>query len=195
MRLAQHRAGPLQGQNNHASQSARIRQKKEDYNSCAGRGFRLPRDEATRELSCARRSGMKQRKPKDLAKKLDKSLRVRYSEVVKLRELVKKAQSQVRGNGSPAIAVVSASERSAVRRLSFLTLVVHLPSAVASLVQTRSQRASRDCDIRNHALGQRRRAKPKSGLASCRRQRKSRPGDHRAALSATAGTMTPVPAH
>jgi hypothetical protein len=35
---------------------------------------------------------MKQRKPKDLAKKLDKPLRVRYSEVVKLRELVKKAQ-------------------------------------------------------------------------------------------------------
>jgi hypothetical protein len=42
---------------------------------------------------------MKQRKPKDLAKKLDKSLRVRYSEVIKLRELVKKAQSQVRRNG------------------------------------------------------------------------------------------------
>ena len=41
----------------------------------------------------------KQRKPKDLAEKLDKSLRVRYSEVVKLRELVKKAQSQARGNG------------------------------------------------------------------------------------------------
>jgi hypothetical protein len=35
---------------------------------------------------------MKQRKPKDLAKKLDKSLRIRYSEVVKLRESVKKAQ-------------------------------------------------------------------------------------------------------
>jgi hypothetical protein len=44
-------------------------------------------------------SGMKHRKPKDLAKKLDKSLRVRYSEVVKLRELVKKAQSQARENG------------------------------------------------------------------------------------------------
>jgi hypothetical protein len=42
---------------------------------------------------------MKQRKPKDLAKKLDKSLRVRYSEVVKLRELVKKAESKLRGNG------------------------------------------------------------------------------------------------
>ena len=49
--------------------------------------------------SCARRSGMKQRKPKDLAKKMDKSLRIRYSEVIKLRESVKKAQSQVRGNG------------------------------------------------------------------------------------------------
>jgi hypothetical protein len=42
---------------------------------------------------------MKQRKPKDLAEKLHKSLRVRRAEVVKLRELVKKAQSQVRGNG------------------------------------------------------------------------------------------------
>ena len=39
----------------------------------------------------------KQRKPKDLAEKLDKSLRVRYAEVVKLRELVKKAESKVRG--------------------------------------------------------------------------------------------------
>jgi hypothetical protein len=48
------RAEPLQpcpapcwasaGQNNHASQSARIRQT-EYYNLCAGRGFRLPRDE------------------------------------------------------------------------------------------------------------------------------------------------------
>jgi hypothetical protein len=45
---------------------------------------------------------MKQRKPKDLAKKSDKSLRVRYSEVVKLRELVKKEQAQVRGNGKPS---------------------------------------------------------------------------------------------
>jgi hypothetical protein len=40
---------------------------------------------------------MKQRKPRDLVEKLDKPLRVqtlsaRYSEVVKLRELVKKAQ-------------------------------------------------------------------------------------------------------
>ena len=41
----------------------------------------------------------KQRKPKDLAEKLDKSLRVRYAEVVKLRELVKKAESKLRGNG------------------------------------------------------------------------------------------------
>ena len=41
----------------------------------------------------------KQRKPKDLAEKLDKSLRVRYAEVVKLRELVKKAASKVRGDG------------------------------------------------------------------------------------------------
>jgi hypothetical protein len=55
MRLAQRRAGPPQGQNNHASQSARTRQKKEDSNSCAGRGFRLPRDEATRELNDPRR--------------------------------------------------------------------------------------------------------------------------------------------
>jgi hypothetical protein len=47
------------------------------------------------------RSGMKQkqRKPKDLAEKLDKSLRVRHAEVVKLRELVKKAESKVRGDG------------------------------------------------------------------------------------------------
>jgi hypothetical protein len=50
-------------------------------------------------VSLRRSANVKQRKPKDLAKKLDKSLRVRYSEVVKLRELVKKAQSQVRGNG------------------------------------------------------------------------------------------------
>jgi hypothetical protein len=41
----------------------------------------------------------KQRKPKDLAEKLDKSLRVRHAEVVKLRELVKKAESKVRGDG------------------------------------------------------------------------------------------------
>src|ERR1700689_3234545 len=41
----------------------------------------------------------------------------------------------------------SASERSGVRRLSFLTLIVHLPSAAASLVRTRSQRASPGCDI------------------------------------------------
>jgi hypothetical protein len=38
---------------------------------------------------------MKQRKPKDLADERDKPLRVRYSEVVELRELVKKAQSEV----------------------------------------------------------------------------------------------------
>jgi hypothetical protein len=38
---------------------------------------------------------MKQRKPKDLVDELDKPLRVRYSEVVELRELVKKAQSEV----------------------------------------------------------------------------------------------------
>jgi hypothetical protein len=44
-----------------------------------------------------RRSGIKQRKPKDLAEKLDKSLRRRYAEVVKLRELVKKAEAKVRG--------------------------------------------------------------------------------------------------
>jgi hypothetical protein len=42
---------------------------------------------------------MKQRKPKNLAEKLDKSLRVRYSELVELRELVKKAESEVRGDG------------------------------------------------------------------------------------------------
>ena len=41
----------------------------------------------------------------------------------------------------------SASGRSGVRRLSFLILVVHLPSAVASLVQTRSQRVSPDYGI------------------------------------------------
>ena len=39
---------------------------------------------------------MKQRKPKDLAEKLHKSLRVRRAEVVKLRELVKKAESKSR---------------------------------------------------------------------------------------------------
>ena len=39
--------------------------------------------------------GMKQRQPKDLADKLDESLRVRYSEVVKLRELVRKAESEL----------------------------------------------------------------------------------------------------
>jgi hypothetical protein len=38
---------------------------------------------------------MKQRKPKDLVDERDKPLRVRYSEVVELRELVKKAQSEV----------------------------------------------------------------------------------------------------
>ena len=38
----------------------------------------------------------KQRKPKDLADKLDKSLRVRYAEMVKLREKVKKAESKSR---------------------------------------------------------------------------------------------------
>jgi hypothetical protein len=51
-----------------------------------------------------KRTGMKQRKPKNLAEKLDKSkldksLRVRYSELVELRELVKKAESEVRGDG------------------------------------------------------------------------------------------------
>ena len=46
-----------------------------------------------------RRSSITQRKPKDLAEKLDKSLRGRYAEVVKLRELVKKAESKVRGDG------------------------------------------------------------------------------------------------
>jgi len=46
---------------------------------------------------CVRRTGMKQRKPKDLAEKMDmdKSLRARYFEVVKLRELVKKAESKL----------------------------------------------------------------------------------------------------
>lgn len=46
---------------------------------------------------CVRRTGMKQRKPKDLAEKMDmdESLRDRYSEVVKLRELVKKAESKL----------------------------------------------------------------------------------------------------
>ena len=38
---------------------------------------------------------MKQRKPKDLAEKLDESLRIRYSEVIKLRELVRKAESKL----------------------------------------------------------------------------------------------------
>jgi hypothetical protein len=38
---------------------------------------------------------MKPRKPKDLAKKPEKSLRVRYSEIVKLRELVKQARSKI----------------------------------------------------------------------------------------------------
>src|ERR1700722_2669356 len=47
----------------------------------------------------------------------------------------------------------SGSERSAVRRISFLTLVVHLPSAVASLVQTKSQRVSPDCDIWDELSG------------------------------------------
>ena len=46
-----------------------------------------------------RRSGVKQRKSKDLAEKLDKSLRGRYAEVVKLREMVKKAESKVRWDG------------------------------------------------------------------------------------------------
>jgi hypothetical protein len=38
---------------------------------------------------------MKQRKPKDRDEKLDRSLRARHSEVVKLRELVKKAESKL----------------------------------------------------------------------------------------------------
>jgi hypothetical protein len=38
---------------------------------------------------------MKPRKPKDLAEKPEKSLRVRYSEVVKLRDLVKQARSKI----------------------------------------------------------------------------------------------------
>ncbi len=38
---------------------------------------------------------MKQRQPKDLAEKPEKSLRARYSEVVKLRELVKQARSKI----------------------------------------------------------------------------------------------------
>jgi hypothetical protein len=38
---------------------------------------------------------MKQRKPKDLAEKVDKSLHARYLEVVKLRELVKKAGTKL----------------------------------------------------------------------------------------------------
>jgi hypothetical protein len=42
-----------------------------------------------------RRSSMKQREPKDPAEKSDKALRVRYSEVLKLRELVKEAESRL----------------------------------------------------------------------------------------------------
>jgi hypothetical protein len=38
---------------------------------------------------------MKPRKPKDLPEKPGKSLRVRYSEIVKLRELVKQARSKI----------------------------------------------------------------------------------------------------
>jgi hypothetical protein len=38
---------------------------------------------------------MTPRKPKDLAEKPEKSLRVRYSEIVKLRELVKQARSKI----------------------------------------------------------------------------------------------------
>jgi|HubBroStandDraft_1064217.scaffolds.fasta_scaffold1482031_1 hypothetical protein len=38
---------------------------------------------------------MKQRKPKDRDEKLDKSLRAKHSEVVRLRELVKKAESEL----------------------------------------------------------------------------------------------------
>ena len=43
---------------------------------------------------------MKQRKPKDLAEKLDKAMRARYSELVKLRELVKKAESKLKDGKS-----------------------------------------------------------------------------------------------
>ncbi len=42
---------------------------------------------------------------------------------------------------------LSAFERSTTRRISFRTLVVRSPSAVASLAQTKSPRASPDCDI------------------------------------------------
>jgi hypothetical protein len=38
---------------------------------------------------------MTPRKPKDLAEKLEKSLRVRYFEILKLRELVNRAQSKI----------------------------------------------------------------------------------------------------
>jgi hypothetical protein len=38
---------------------------------------------------------MKPRKPKDLAEKTEKSLLMRYSEIVKLRELVKQARSKI----------------------------------------------------------------------------------------------------
>jgi hypothetical protein len=38
---------------------------------------------------------MKPRKPKDLAEKPEKSLRARYSEILKLRELVKQARSKI----------------------------------------------------------------------------------------------------
>jgi hypothetical protein len=41
--------------------------------------------------------------PKDLADNLDKSLRAQYSEVVKLRELVKKAEAKVRGDGKSGV--------------------------------------------------------------------------------------------
>ena len=41
----------------------------------------------------------KQRKPKDRDEKLDKSLSAKHSEVIRLRELVKKAESKVRGDG------------------------------------------------------------------------------------------------
>jgi hypothetical protein len=43
---------------------------------------------------------MKQRKPKDRDEKSDESLRARYAEVVKLRELVKKAESKLRDGKS-----------------------------------------------------------------------------------------------
>jgi hypothetical protein len=46
---------------------------------------------------------MKERKPKDLADKLDKSLRLQYSEVVKLRELVKKVEAKARGDGKSGV--------------------------------------------------------------------------------------------